>query len=87
MELSVTFRRLGQVYAATMQDSKHSEWINICRLFGYSAFSIGTRMAMMYDGKIVEAGTPDEFRRSTEPVVKQFLEPGSFGLEHKDIEL
>lgn len=48
-----------------------------------SAFSIGTRMAMMYEGKIIEAGTPEDFRRSTEPVVKQFLEPGMFGSEHR----
>lgn len=38
-----------------------------------SAFSIATRMAMIYDGRIAAIGTPDEFRRSTEPVVKQFL--------------
>ncbi len=52
-----------------------------------SAFSIGTRMAMMYDGVIVEEGTPDAFRRSTEPVVKRFLEPGAFGPEHREIKL
>lgn len=48
-----------------------------------SAFSIGTSMAMMYEGKIIEAGTPEDFRRSTETVVKQFLEPGMFGSEHR----
>jgi len=48
-----------------------------------SAFSIGTRMAMMYEGKIIEEGTPEDFRQSTEPVVKQFLEPGMLDSEHR----
>jgi len=38
-----------------------------------SAFSIATRMAMMHEGRIVAVGTPDEFRRSMEPIVRQFL--------------
>src|SRR5437660_6011957 len=38
-----------------------------------SAFRIGTRMAMLYQGKIIEAGNPDEFRQSSNPVVRQFL--------------
>ena len=49
-----------------------------------SAFSIGTRMAMMHNGRIVEEGAPDKFRQSTEPVVRQFLGPGIFGLEHRE---
>ncbi len=52
-----------------------------------SAFSIGTRMAMLYNGTIIEEGAPDEFRRSTEPVVRQFLEPGMFGSEHRELKL
>jgi phospholipid/cholesterol/gamma-HCH transport system ATP-binding protein len=39
-----------------------------------SAFSVATRMAMMYDGKIIATGTPEEFRQSTEPAVRQFLD-------------
>ncbi len=38
-----------------------------------SAFSVATRMAMLYEGKIVAEGTPEEFRQSTEPVVREFL--------------
>ena len=38
-----------------------------------SAFATATRMTMLYDGKIVAEGTPDDFRQSTEPVVRQFL--------------
>ena len=40
-----------------------------------SAFSIATRMAMLDDGRIIAEGTPEEFRQSPEPAVKQFLEP------------
>lgn len=38
-----------------------------------SAFATATRMAMLYDGKIVAEGAPDDFRQSTEPIVRQFL--------------
>ena len=38
-----------------------------------SAFRIATRMAMLYQGKIIENGTADEFRNSTNPVVHQFV--------------
>lgn len=37
-------------------------------------FKIAHKIAMMYSGKIIEEGTPDEFRRSKNPVVRQFLE-------------
>ena len=38
-----------------------------------SAFRIATRMAMLYHGKIIEEGTPEEMKRSRNPVVSQFL--------------
>src|SRR2546430_16540545 len=38
-----------------------------------SAFRIATRMAMLYHGKIIEEGTPDEMKKSRNPVVSQFL--------------
>jgi phospholipid/cholesterol/gamma-HCH transport system ATP-binding protein len=38
-----------------------------------SAFRIATRMAMLYQGKIIEDGTADEFRNSRNPVVHQFV--------------
>src|SRR4029077_16650691 len=38
-----------------------------------SAFRIATRMAMLYQGKIIENGTADEFRNSSNPVVHQFV--------------
>jgi len=39
-----------------------------------SAYYIADRIAMLYDGKIVECGTPDEIRSSSNPVVQQFIE-------------
>ena len=39
-----------------------------------SALSIGHRIAMLKDGKIVELGTPDEFRNSANPHVVEFME-------------
>lgn len=38
-----------------------------------SAYKIGTRIAMMYQGKIVQSGKPDEIRNSKDPVVRQFI--------------
>jgi len=38
-----------------------------------SAFAIADKIAMIYDGKIIEVGTPSEFRASTNPVVKEFI--------------
>ena len=39
-----------------------------------SAYKIGDRLAMLYDGKIVFEGSPDEVRSSSDPVVRQFVE-------------
>lgn len=39
-----------------------------------SAFSIADRMAMVVRGEIVLAGTPDEFRASRDPKIKDFIE-------------
>lgn len=38
------------------------------------AFKIADRVAMLYDGKIIEDGPPDQFRRSSNPIVQQFVE-------------
>jgi len=38
-----------------------------------SAFRIGTKMAMLYQGKILEMAPTEEFRKSKHPVVAQFL--------------
>ena len=38
-----------------------------------SAFRIGTRMAMLYQGKIIEEAEPEQFKQSKNPMVAQFL--------------
>jgi len=39
-----------------------------------SAYYIADRIAMLYNGKVIECGTPDEIRASSNPVVQQFIE-------------
>src|SRR5690349_14017255 len=39
-----------------------------------TAWTIGTRIAMLYDGKVRQVGTPDEIRNTKDPVVRQFIE-------------
>ncbi|MBA4397780.1 MAG: ABC transporter ATP-binding protein [Syntrophus sp. (in: bacteria)] len=38
-----------------------------------SIFRIGHKIAMLYEGQIIEYGTPEEIRASENPVMKQFL--------------
>ncbi|MBI2440056.1 MAG: ATP-binding cassette domain-containing protein [Lentisphaerae bacterium] len=40
----------------------------------FSALAIGTRIAMIYDGRILEISRPGDFIRSQNEIVKQFLE-------------
>ena len=44
-----------------------------------SAFRIATRMAMLYQGKIIEDAEPDKFKQSENPVVAQFLSGSTEG--------
>ncbi len=44
-----------------------------------SAFRIATRMAMLYQGKIIEDAEPEEFKQSENPVVAQFLSGSTEG--------
>lgn len=44
-----------------------------------SAYKIGDRIAMLYEGKILEVGTPGEIRKSENPVVHQFITGSSVG--------
>jgi phospholipid/cholesterol/gamma-HCH transport system ATP-binding protein len=39
-----------------------------------SAYTVGTRMAMLFEGTVRAVGTIDEMRNSDDPVVKQFIE-------------
>lgn len=38
-----------------------------------SSYKVADRIAMLYEGKIIEVGTPDEIRNSGNPVVQQFI--------------
>jgi phospholipid/cholesterol/gamma-HCH transport system ATP-binding protein len=44
-----------------------------------SAFRIATRMAMLYQGKIIEEAEAEEFKKSQNPVVAQFLSGSTEG--------
>ena len=48
-----------------------------------SAYNVGTRVAMLYEGKVRQVGTVDEIRHTDDPVVRQFIEgkPNLEGLE------
>src|SRR5215210_5465589 len=39
-----------------------------------SAYTVGTRIAMLYNGKVRRVGTVDEIRHTNDPVVRQFIE-------------
>ena len=44
-----------------------------------SAFRIATRMAMLYQGKIIEEAEPEKFKHSKNPVVAQFVSGSTEG--------
>ena len=39
-----------------------------------SAYTVGTRIAMLYQGRVRQVGTVDEIQRTSDPVVRQFIE-------------
>ncbi len=39
-----------------------------------SAFRIADRMSMLFDGRVIFTGTPDDFKNSPDPYVRQFAE-------------
>ncbi|MCX5686058.1 MAG: ABC transporter ATP-binding protein [Candidatus Omnitrophica bacterium] len=44
-----------------------------------SVFSIADRIAMLYEGRVLEVGTPDEIRKSKNPMVQQFISGSADG--------
>jgi len=38
-----------------------------------SAYKVADRIAMLYEGEIIETGTPEEIRQTSNPVVQQFI--------------
>ena len=39
-----------------------------------SAYTVGDRIAMLYEGRIRQVGTPEEIQQTEDPVVRQFVE-------------
>jgi phospholipid/cholesterol/gamma-HCH transport system ATP-binding protein len=39
-----------------------------------SAYTVGTRIAMLYEGRVRQVGSVDEIRHTSDPVVRQFIE-------------
>lgn len=39
-----------------------------------SAYRVGSRIAMLYEGKVRQVGTVDEIRATKDPIVRQFIE-------------
>ncbi|MGH7198241.1 MAG: ABC transporter ATP-binding protein [Candidatus Omnitrophota bacterium] len=44
-----------------------------------SAYKIASRIAMLYQGQIIQSGTPDEIRNTSHPVVRQFISGSAVG--------
>lgn len=44
-----------------------------------SAYKIADKIAMLYEGRIQEVGTPDEIKSSVNPIVQQFITGSSVG--------
>ena len=44
-----------------------------------SAYKIGDRIAVLYQGEIIEVGTPEEIKRSPNSIIQQFIEGKSEG--------
>jgi phospholipid/cholesterol/gamma-HCH transport system ATP-binding protein len=44
-----------------------------------SAYKISNRIAMLYQGRVVTVGTPQEIQASANPLVKQFITGSSHG--------
>jgi phospholipid/cholesterol/gamma-HCH transport system ATP-binding protein len=52
-----------------------------------SAYKIADSIAMLYKGRIIESGSPDEIRNTANPVVSQFVQgraEGPITAEHED---
>ena len=44
-----------------------------------SAYKVADRIAMLYDGKIIAVGTPNEIKNSKDPIVQQFITGSAHG--------
>ncbi|MFC1501515.1 ABC transporter ATP-binding protein [Elusimicrobiota bacterium] len=48
-----------------------------------AAYKVSNKISMLYDGKIIRSGTPDEIKQTDDPFVRQFID----GLSHGPIVL
>jgi phospholipid/cholesterol/gamma-HCH transport system ATP-binding protein len=39
-----------------------------------SAYTVGSRIALLYEGRVRQVGTVDEIKHTTDPIVRQFIE-------------
>ena len=39
-----------------------------------SAYTVGTRIAMLYQGRVRAVGSVDEIKHATDPIVRQFVD-------------
>ncbi len=44
-----------------------------------SAYKIADRISMLYEGRIIETGTPEGIRKTSDPVVRQFITGSAVG--------
>jgi phospholipid/cholesterol/gamma-HCH transport system ATP-binding protein len=44
-----------------------------------SAYKVADRIGMLYEGKIIEMGSPEEIKNSKNPVVQQFIRGSAEG--------
>lgn len=68
----VTAAVIDQLMVATQKDLGITSLVVTHDL--RSAFTVGDRLALLYEGRIRQTGTVQEMRASTDPVVRQFLE-------------
>jgi phospholipid/cholesterol/gamma-HCH transport system ATP-binding protein len=56
-----------------------------------SAYKVANRIAMLFEGRIIGIGTPDEIRNSSDPIIQQFITGSARGpitdKQHKETEL
>lgn len=45
----------------------------------HSSYKIGDSISMLYQGKIIATGTPDEIRNTDDPIVRQFITGSAVG--------
>ncbi|MCP4649153.1 MAG: ABC transporter ATP-binding protein [PVC group bacterium] len=44
-----------------------------------SAYKVGTKIAMLYDGRIIAQGPPEEIKNTKDPIVRQFITGAASG--------